>query len=594
MGTATLNNSQDLVTFQIAINGVSINSAYQVVSMRVTEGINRISMATITILDGDPNTQSFSISDSSDFIPGNKITISAGYDAKESLIFSGIILKQQIQISSNIGSAIIVSCTDDAIKMTVGRNNGIYTNTTDSEAITKIVSKHGLSTNIAVTSYQHKELVQYNCSDWDFILSRADVNGFFITTHKGIVSMQKPDTSATPVLSLIYGDNIHALQIEANASNQYTNVQSESWDVATQKNSISNSAASTIATPGNLNPASLASVIGIPSFNLQTNAAIGSDESQAWANACLQKSRLAMIKGTVRFQGSAVISSGCMITMSGLSARFNGNIFVSGVEHEISDGNWQTTAKLGMNGDWIAEYHEHINSPEASALLPAISGLQTGKVSQIDEDPNNQYRVLVNIPMLNNEKVWARLGSLYASNNAGTFFYPEVGDEVILGFMNNDPRYPIILGSLYSSSMQPPSSPQKNNYIKSIVGKSGVNLTIDDEKKSISLCTSANNKVVINEGEKSISLTDESGNKIMMSPKGIVIESSSDLSLKADGNITISSDSSTQITAFDDLSLSGLTITGSAEAEMIMEGVTSAELSSSGEVTVKGAMVMIN
>jgi hypothetical protein len=142
--------------------------------------------------------------------------------------------------------------------------------------------------------------------------------------------------------------------------------------------------------------------------------------------------------------------------------------------------------------------------------------------------------------------------------------------------------------------MQPPSSPQKNNYIKSIVGKSGVNLTIDDEKKSISLCTSANNKVVINEGEKSISLTDESGNKIMMSPKGIVIESSSDLSLKADGNITISSDSSTQITAFDDLSLSGLTITGSAEAEMIMEGVTSAELSSSGEVTVKGAMVMIN
>ena len=40
--------------------------------------------------------------------------------------------------------------------------------------------------------------------------------------------------------------------------------------------------------------------------------------------------------------------------------------------------------------------------------------------------------------------------------------------------------------------------------------------------------------------------------------------------------------------------MSGLSVTGNAQTQMTMKGTASAELSASGEVTVKGAMVMIN
>ena len=47
--------------------------------------------------------------------------------------------------------------------------------------------------------------------------------------------------------------------------------------------------------------------------------------------------------------------------------------------------------------------------------------------------------------------VWARMAHVYATEDCGFVFYPEVGDEVVLGFFDDDPTYPVILGSLYSS-----------------------------------------------------------------------------------------------------------------------------------------------
>src|SRR4051812_26941895 len=89
-------------------------------------------------------------------------------------------------------------------------------------------------------------------------------------------------------------------------------------------------------------------------------------------------------------------------------------------------------------------------SPPASGVNPGVSGLIVGTVKQIDQDPQGQNRVLVVAPLIDpqGDGVWARLANAYASNNAGISFMPEVGDDVVLGFLNDDPRLPIVLGSL--------------------------------------------------------------------------------------------------------------------------------------------------
>ncbi len=80
---------------------------------------------------------------------------------------------------------------------------------------------------------------------------------------------------------------------------------------------------------------------------------------------------------------------------------------------------------------------------------PAVRGLINGTVKKMYDDPLGQFRVLVDVPMFNNygEGIWARLANFYSTSGAGAFFMPEVGDEVVVGFLNEDPCSPVILES---------------------------------------------------------------------------------------------------------------------------------------------------
>src|SRR6185312_8279685 len=175
--------------------------------------------------------------------------------------------------------------------------------------------------------------------------------------------------------------------------------------------------------------------------------------------------------------------------------------------------------------------------------------LQIGTVTQIQPDPDNNFRVLVNIPTLSEKPVWARLANMYATAGAGSFFYPEIDDEVIVGFFNNDDTAPVILGSLYNNRKQPAYTPDERNNTKAIVTKSQIKIVMDDDKKSVTISTPGNNKVILNDDTKSISLTDQNGNLIEMSPSGITIQSASNIVLKANQNINLSSTQGTNIKA---------------------------------------------
>ena len=127
------------------------------------------------------------------------------------------------------------------------------------------------------------------------------------------------------------------------------------------------------------------------------------------------------------------------------------------------------------------------HSPTAAALLPAIQGLQNGVVKKIHEDPDGEFRIQVDVPVIapTGDGIWARMSHFYATADAGCFFMPEVGDEVLLGFLNNDPRFAVILGMLYSSSKKkaPYKADQKNTY-KAFVTKSQMKIEFEDVKKN--------------------------------------------------------------------------------------------------------------
>jgi uncharacterized protein involved in type VI secretion and phage assembly len=285
-----------------------------------------------------------------------------------------------------------------------------------------------------------------------------------------------------------------------------------------------------------------------------------------------------------------------LIELKGVGERFNGKGFVSGVRHELQEGTWITTVTLGISPDWFTEQLK-VEAPLASGLLPGVQGLQIGIVKQINSDPDNELRVKLDLPLVGTagEGVWARLGNGYASSGFGSFFYPEVNDEVIVGFFNDDPRYPVILGSLYSSGRAPAFTPDEQNNTKALVTRTKMKVEFQEDKKIITITTPANNQIVLSDEAKNIKLSDENNNSITLSPSGIEIKSASAITINAATNLSMEAATGASVkVSGGDLAMQALNISNEAQLSYKAQGNASAQLTAAGEVKIQGALVMIN
>lgn len=573
------NANASVLTFTLKVNGEDIPSAVSIKQIVVTKELNKIATAKIIILDGDPALEDFPISSGDFFVPGNDLEIYAGYQSEEDLIFKGILIKHGIQIRSNGTSVLKIVCKDPAVKMTISRKNRVFKEKKDSEVIDEIVGEYGLQSEIANTTFTHEDLVQYYCSDWDFIMNRIDVNGQIGLINEGVFKTFELDVAQEPVLELFYGANILAFDAEIDARNQYTEIKSTSWNYADQSLIEIEAEDPGVEEVGNLSATDIAEVLD-QSLLLQHSGQIEEDELQVWANAGFLKTKLSKVRGRVRITGFAKILPGDVVSINGMGDRFNGKAIVSGIMHQLSEGEWITDIQIGIDPEWYIQKHQ-IQASENSGLLPAISGLQIGVVVQLGEDPNGEYRVLVDVPILATEEegVWARMLLPDAGENRGLFFRPEIGDEVVVGFINNDPTNSVIVGGVHSTAQNAPVEPTDDNFQKGFFSKEELKLMFDDEIKAIHLETPNGNKILLSEDEGGITLEDENSNKIIMSGDGITIESAKDLILT---------------TSTGDVKIEGVNVEISAQAQFKAEGSAGAEVSTSAIAVLKGSLVQIN
>ena len=526
-------------------SGNTMNLNWGIVSLDIHHAFNRISSAELILMDGDLARQEFTISNEAFFEPGKEIEIQIRYEGEtdDTSIFKGVVMKQRVEVGES-GLFLCISLKDAAIKLTRQRKSRIFKDQTDSDAFSEIISSHGLEEgNIASTSPVHAELVQYHCSDWDFLLTRAEANGMLIKVKDGVISSLPIEISGPATESFELGiSEIIGLELEADAESQYANIQATAWDPANQALFGTVSGSDPNIAIGDLDAASIASATGGETFDLKTAGLQDIDELQAWANGRLARSRFSKITGRISIYGKADLMPGMVVNIAGVSNRFNGDSLVTELRHRIGEAGWITDLQIGMSADLYVNRFKDIQIPIAAGLLPGVQGLQVGVVADFAEDPNGEFRVQVLIPGISEDEgiLWARMLSPDAGPNRGFFFRPEVGDEVILGFLNNDPRHPIILGSLYGSVNSPPvDAIDADNFIKGIFSKEGIKLIMDDEKKSLTLLTSDSRKIVLDEDSASITLEDEHGNEIIMDSGGIQIKSATDLLLEASGNVEI-------------------------------------------------------
>ncbi len=588
--------SKSLITYTILSEGQEIDGSFLANSIRVFKEINKISFARIEFFDGsNTDNEEFLIAHSDVFKPGKKIGIKAGYESDEELIFEGIVTKHQLKVGRD-QPVLQIECKDEAIKMTSGRYNEIYQDKKDSDIIKELYSKHGLKGKVDSTENENTNLIQHFTSDWDFMLMRADINDLIVITNNGSIEAVKPGIDQKPLFEVTYGTDLISFEAEMDIKNQYSEVSVVSWDSNNLAIVESTAKGNIEVKQGQYKSEELSGILNSGKTILQTGGNLSVAALTAWGNSLLTKSRLAKIKGKVSIRGNSIVKPNSIINLNGVSNTFNGEAYISGVIHTIEDGNWLCELQIGLKEKWYTEDTPGIEGANASGLNAGMQGLQVGVVQKLDEDPEGNYKVQVKLPTLqrDNMHVWARLSNFYSTKEAGVFFLPEIGDEVVMGFLNNDPQFAVILGSVYSKKNKPKHTPEADNGIKSILTKSQLEIQFNDTDKILTLSTPGGHQIILDDKEKSLSIIDDANkNKVVLSDAGILMESEKDIILKAKGDIKLESTGSTEIKATKDYKAEGMNVELTGKTKFAAEGAQ-AEIKGSGMTTIKGGVVQIN
>lgn len=579
-GSAIENRSVALTTLTVKVDGQALPGTVSVVAVDIVRQLNRISYAHLLLHDGDAAKQEFELSSGDLLTPGKTLEIEGGYNKDETLLFKGVITGQRIQVKRRGDSLLHIQARDPAFRLTLARKSRYFSDLSDSDLFEEILTGYSdLTAEVEATTVTYPEIVQYQVTDWDFLVTRAEKMGLFCLPDDGIFRIAKPDLAQAPALSLTYGRNIFDMDLEMDARTQASKVTATAWDHANQTVISAEVEDAQAPNQGNLTGADLAEVNKIEGVELRHSGALQQQEVDAWAAAGMLKSRLAKIRGSVCFQGNAAVKPGGLVELSGLGERFKGTAFVSGVRHFIGGGDWQTTIEVGLPQTWHHAEFE-VNAVPAAGFHPAINGLHTGIVTGLQDDPEGEERILVRLPLIDSaaDGVWSRLATLDAGNERGTVFRPEIGDEVIVGFVNDDPHEPVVLGMLHSSNKPAPLPASDDNHEKGLVTRSGMKLLFNDETPSLTIATAKGKQIVIDDKDGSIVISDETGNSVTLNSDGIALESAKAIKLKAQQDVTIE----------------GLNIELKARAAVTVEGSASAALKSSGTTEVKGSLVQIN
>jgi uncharacterized protein involved in type VI secretion and phage assembly len=158
------------------------------------------------------------------------------------------------------------------------------------------------------------------------------------------------------------------------------------------------------------------------------------------------------------------------------------------------------------------------------------------------KDPDGQGRVKISLPWSpdtdgSRYEAWARLATMMSGNNRGSWFVPDVSDEVLVAFEAGDARRPYIVGCLWNGSDKPPESMDGGgqNNKKVLRSRNGVKITLDDQngQEKMILETPGGQKITLKDGPGAVEIIDSNGNSVKLETSGITITASAKVTVNA-------------------------------------------------------------
>ena len=254
------------------------------------------------------------------------------------------------------------------------------------------------------------------------------------------------------------------------------------------------------------------------------------EELMLWANGEIARERLAAFQVRVAIEGSVgvKVKIGDVALFEKFATLLDRESMITGIRHQYGIGQpWKTHLQCGFS--YLSSIHNHLTTPSTAALLPPVQGLHIGIVDTYPENKDKEFLIPIKLPEIDAKKqIWARMCAPDAGLKRGFFFVPEPEDEVIVAFVNEDPRYPVILGTVFHKKHKDLFDVMDQQ--KGVITRQGIEFMFDNEEDKIEITVPNKDKLIIHkkgidfETEKDI-IFDAKENVIIQANKSIIFKS---------------------------------------------------------------------
>ncbi|NHB91626.1 phage baseplate assembly protein V [Photorhabdus cinerea] len=474
----------------IKIGGKTL-SQFSVISLTVNHNINGIPSANITLNTTDDANHIFSTKAQAELAscrPNHELIV----QIQKTVVFKGIIVRQALVLKGQ-DNIITLTAKHPLQKLTDGFHSQLFSKQSDEAIIRKLLSQTGISVAIKQAPQLktvHEQMVQFRCNDWTFLKSRLNTMNTWLLPGNDVITLVTPESLNQSTVHTIHqrsGDNdivLFEANLQFDSQRSPKTVSVQTWDIAQQKLSRATQAKNSGLGRGQLAADSLTALTD-QNWQWVFSYPLDNEQTKHFAQGIMNNLRSHNVSGSFEVEGDDRYQPGDVLALKGFGQGMDGQGIITGVRQTINQRQgWRTQLTLGI-------------PPDIERPLPQARELHIGIVEKYQQDSQSLGRIPVRIPALNltNGVLFARLGKPYASHESGFCFYPEPGDEVIIGFFECDPRFPVILGSMHNPKNKPPLEPSEKNPVKTLVIKQGDNqqaLVFDNKEKTLSLNSGKN------------------------------------------------------------------------------------------------------
>jgi uncharacterized protein involved in type VI secretion and phage assembly len=573
---------------RVLVQGADLPSAWldALLELRVRAGLRSTSVATLTFAD-----PGYGLVQSGTLAIGTDVTVSDASDAGDELV-SGSVTAVASEVNRRAGALLVVTVCDASQELTRGAAVETFQDQTLADIVRKLVKQAGLRPQLQLSGGPVAYAMR-NDTPLGLIDEIATRTGCDWVVSEGSFAMWPAATGNAPGAATVNLDV--ETELEAFSVRQVgdapTQITIRGWDPMAQQ-AVTGTASSPQARAG-LTPANAR---GKRNVRVDARAATRSaSDASSLASALAARTGRVLARGRALF--TPALRPGGTVVVSGAGPG-NGSYYVREVTHTFDAGGARTEFVAGdrdpvlLSDPWSAP-------PPASSFRR--SGLAVGVVDNID-DPQQLGRVSVSLATASDlaKSSWARVLGLGAGAGRGQVVLPEVGDEVLVGFEDDDVCRPVVLGGLFGQRSTVPGAPVQRGKVltRALTSRRGHILELSDgdapDVQHVLLALEGGkhrlrlgkDRVDV-EAPAGVPLTIKVGTaSIEFDGNGAITIDATKITVKAAQDLTLQSSATATLKATTQLALSGMTTSLKAQAQ----GVVQAE----GVQEVKGAMVKIN